>query len=150
MAQSKRYFRLLDEHGVHAPVLVDGYDNAGNPIEVENPKAGEPGPLINVGVRVLVPVGIAPDGEILQEVVSVEITTDGAYRTVDQPTGRAKRIGLPDSDDKIVDVEGRVLCLTSQKLIDGIVQSGQYEEVDPPKADQARKPKAPASAGQEA
>ena len=148
MAQSKRYFRLLPEHGVHAPVLVDGYDEAGNPSAVENPEAGDPGPLVNVGVRVLVPVGVAPDGEILQEVVSVEITTDGAYRTIDN-NGRSKRIGLADSDDKIVDVADRVLCLTSQKLIDGIVQSGQYEEIDPPKAEQANKPKEAASAGKE-
>lgn len=147
MAQkNKRYFRLLEHIGVEGEVTVDGYDASGNPIEVPNERAGELEPLECVGIRVAVP---AMQGQqIVESVRAVEVTQDGTYHIVDD-NGRTKRVGLPDTDDKVLDAKTRVLELSTPALVDGILQSGQYEEIDPPKATQSRKPTETAAAGKE-
>lgn len=139
MAQ-KRYFRLRDDVGVEGPVLVDGIDpNTGAPNEKENPRAGELQPLENVGVRVKVPVNVKSK-QIIEEVRHVEITPDGLYHGVDSTQG-FKRVGLPNTDDRVLDAKSRTLALTSPSVIHGVLWSGNFEEIETPKSEQTRKPK---------
>lgn len=147
MAQkATRYFRLLDSIGVEADVKVVDYDDQGQPVEEPNERAGELGPLTCVGIRVAVPVMAGK--QIAESIRAVEVTPDGTYQIVDD-NGRTKRIGLADTDDKVLDAEARILALNTPALIDGVLQCGQYEEIDPPKAAQTRKPTETASAGKE-
>lgn len=147
MAQNKkRYFRLLEHIGIEGDVKVDGYDDAGNPIEVPNERAGELEPLKCVGIRVAVPV--MRGQQIAEAVRAVEVTPDGTYHVIDD-NGKNKRVGLPNTDDKVFDAKARVVEMSTDSLIDGLLQSGQYEEIEAPKSAQSRKPTETASAGKE-
>lgn len=149
MAQNKRYFRLHESVGVEPDVLVDGYDGNGQPVEVENPKAGELGPLVAEGLAILAPA-IAEDGVTpILDIRSVEVTPDGAYVIEDRGGTRA-RVGLADTNDKVHDAATRVLALSTPRIIDAVLQTGKYEEISAPKSAQKRSAKEPASAGEEA
>lgn len=131
MALKLRYFRLLESVGVEPDACVESIDPFnGAPIEVANPRAGELQPLNNVGVRALIPAMVGK--QLVREVRHVEVTPDGLYQTIDD-NGRSKRVGLPDTSDRVIDAEGRVVALSTQAVIDGVIHSGSFEEIDAPK-----------------
>lgn len=118
MPENVRYFKLSEDVGIEPDYLTD--PKTGEP--VENPRAGELGPLIEVKITVPTPA-MAGDEPI---VVPQDIT-------------------LPDPRYGVIaDAEARVLKIHDPIVAEQFATHDLYREVEPLKSDQPRKPKAPA------
>lgn len=103
----ERYFELNEDVGVEPDFLTD--PETGEP--VENPRAGELQPINDVGVAAAVPRMIG--GELTQDVVRISVQDDGK---------------------ELEKVSDRVVVARHPAVAQGLVESGQYHEVDPPAA----------------
>jgi len=121
------YFELNDDIGL-APSHLRKPDGT----EVENPRAGEPDTINNLGFPVSTPIMV--DGHVTDSVDVVRI-----FPSEDLDPVLKTRI-LPNS--RIVE--------TQNPQVANVLREQHYHEIDPPKSEQPRKPKnTTAPAGEE-
>lgn len=125
-----RYFELHEHVGIESSHLVAKKDPEGNVLEEkENPKADELAPLMAESMLVAFPKKIE-GGEVVSDVVSIRIKQEPEL-TDERPA----RI-IPGT---------RIIETTDHRVADALLANGKYQEVDPPKSEQPRKPRETAS-----
>jgi hypothetical protein len=105
-----RYFELLDHVGLE-PEFVNERDPKTGELK-PHPNAGQPGPIVQVGIDVATPSIDKKTGDLVTQV---------------------KHLVL-----KPVEAGGRVLSTDNPAAATALLESGQYREVDPPKSKQTR------------
>jgi hypothetical protein len=122
---NSRFLELVDDVG-----LAPSHTVSKKGLEVPNdgthgrPAAGEPEPLASIRVNIPVPVEVA--GEVIADIRSIELKPSETFD--DRLFARI----LPNS---------RIVECRHPALVDALLGTGHYREVDPPKSEQPRTPR---------